>query len=169
MMSGSSKRNSSRISSASATSSSPANPSRDGEGAADVQAENARRRQRRTRENKIDGSNLDDGSPPPGGLSVVSRRGLSTSRQGRQSQPPPDGSDVITTQNVITGWSNFTVTEMNGGQVQKCLDCRYTGKANNLLYAHPFRTCFTTASAQFLCNILATKAEDVQALWEASG
>ena len=38
-----------------------------------------------------------------------------------------------------------------------------------MLYTHPFRGCFTTASAQFLCNIFATKADDVQALWEASG
>ena len=99
----------------------------------------------------------------------MSRRGLSPSRQGRQSQPPADGNDTITHSNVITNWNNYTVTEMNQPQVQKVLDCRITGEANGLLYAHPFRTCFTTASAQFLCNILATKAEDVQALWEASG
>jgi len=173
-MSGTSKRNSSRISSSSSASSSPANPPpRDGEGAADVQAENARRRQRRTRENEIGGDNLgDDQSPPPqggGGLSVVSRRGLSPSRQGRQSQPPADGNDTITHTNVIANWNNYTVTEMNQPQVQKVLDCRITGEANGLLYAHPLRGCFTTASAQFLCNILATKADDVQALWEASG
>ena len=155
----SSKRNSSRISSSSSASSSPANPpSRDGEGAADVQAENARRRQRRARENEIGGDNLDDGPPQGGGgLSVVSRRGLSPSRQGRQSQQPADGNDVITHNNVITNWSNFTLTEMNPSQVQRVLDCRITGEANSLLYAHPFRTCFTTASAQFLCNIFATR------------
>ena len=170
-MSGTSKRNSSRISSSSSSSarSPPSNPpSRDSEGAAD---ENARRRQRRTRENEIGGDNLGDDQSPPeggGGLSVVSRRGLSPSRQGRQPQPPADRNEVIT-QNVITNWSNYTMTEANQPQTQKLLDCRITGEANGLLYAHPFRGCFTTASAQFLCNIFATKADDVQALWEASG
>ena len=171
-MSGTSKRNSSRISSSTSTSSSQNPPSHDGEGAADAQAENARRRQRRTGESEIGGDNLGDGqSPPPqggGGLSVVSRRGLSPSGQGRQSQPPADRNEVIT-QNVITNWNNYTMTEANQPQAQKLLDCRITGEANGLLYAHPFRGCFTTASAQFLCNIFATKADDVQALWEASG
>ena len=70
-------------------------------------------------------------------------------------------------QNIVS-WKNNIITEMNPVQVQQLLDCRATGEAQGLLYAHPLRQSFTPTCAQFLTNILFTDAADVQALWEQS-
>ena len=174
-----SKRSSARISSSPSLNSSTASASTpDGAHATDTELENARRRQRRMREvesDNLDGSQTADTPPPPdggGGLSGSARSGSNSSRQGRQ--PPastrnpqtPPSEQII---NHVTGWRNVITYDFTQRTVRDLLASRAQGEAIGLNERHPLRTCFTAETAQFFCNILFTMAEDVQALWEASG
>ena len=130
---------------------------------------------REVESDNLDGSQTADTPPPPdggGGLSGGARSGSNSSRQGRQPpastrnpQTPPTEQII----NHVTGWRNIIMYDFTHHTVRNLLGSRAQGEAIGLNEHHPLRTCLTAETAQFFCNILFTMAEDVQALWEASG